>query len=267
MIDVARSHPNPVSNPAGSLSTGISTSPEVAVVAYNAGNVKSMQFALERLGAKVILTDNPDVIRNAPRVVFPGVGEASYAMEQLKQRGLVKVLQSLEQPFLGVCLGMQLMCESSEEGNTKGLGIFDSSVVRFQQVDDTCNTTGDGKGRSIGAKRIEKIPHMGWNTLQPASSKAVDNQPTESETMGTQSAASAPSLLQGIPDDACFYFVHSFYATLSGHTAAETKHIIPFSSMLYRDNYYGVQFHPEKSGAPGSKLLANFLTLHAAPQQ
>ncbi len=195
--------------------------PEVAVVSYNAGNVKSMQFALERLGAKVIVTDNPETIRLAPRVIFPGVGEASYAMNQLRSRELVNVLQQLKQPFLGVCLGMHLMCQSSEEGNTPGLGIFNSQVKRFLPGE-------------------EKVPHMGWNTVTPT----YDN-----------------GLLRGVESSDCFYFVHSYYATLGQHTLGETFHMIPFSSVLQRDNYYGVQFHPEKSSSAGSNLLYNFLTM------
>ncbi len=195
--------------------------PEVAVVFYNAGNVKSMQFALERLGAKVIITDNPDIIRQSPRVIFPGVGEASYAMDQLRSRGLVEVLQQLEQPFLGVCLGMQLMCKSTEESTTLGLGIFDSLVKRFLPGD-------------------EKVPHMGWNTV---------------------TSVQENGLLGGVESSSCFYFVHSYYATIGEHTLGETFHMIPFSSVLQRDNYYGVQFHPEKSSVTGSKLLYNFLTM------
>ncbi len=196
--------------------------PLVAVVAYNAGNIKSMQFALERLGAKVLVTDNPEVIRSSPRVIFPGVGEASYAMEQLEKRQLRDVLTSLTQPFLGVCLGMQLMCQSSEEGNTLGLGMFRSQVKRFP-------------------RGIEKVPHMGWNTLEFTEKRSA--------------------LLHNLHKEACYYYVHSYYATPSEDTLATANHILPFSSVLYRDNYYGVQFHPEKSGAPGARLLQNFLTL------
>ncbi len=196
---------------------------EVVVVSYNAGNVKSMQFALERLGAVVTLTDNPDTIRKAPRVIFPGVGDASYAMEQVEQRGLTSVLTTLKQPFLGVCVGMQLMCESSEEGDTKGLGIFESQVKLFP-------------------KGVEKVPHVGWNHVVEGKSQKSP-------------------LLRGIPKEGCFYFVHSYYATLCTDTLAQTEHILPFSSILQRNNYYGVQFHPEKSGPLGAKLLENFLAL------
>jgi imidazole glycerol-phosphate synthase subunit HisH len=190
----------------------------VVVIRYNAGNIQSVLFALERLGVQATVTDDIAAIRQADKVIFPGVGAANSAMPYLKERGLDEVIRSLTQPFLGICLGMQLMCAHSEEGNTDCLGIFDLPIRKFTQG---------------------KVPHVGWNLLQPKSSK----------------------ILQDLDETPYCYFVHSYYAELGKDTAAETDYAIPFSSVLQRDNFYGVQFHPEKSAKTGEQILKNFLGL------
>lgn len=193
----------------------------VAVVKYNAGNVHSVMCALKRIGAEAVLTDDPAVIRSADRVIFPGVGEASSAMAYLKERSLDRVLMSLDQPFLGICLGMQLMTDSSEEGETECLSIFpDDKVVRFPE----------GKGY--------KIPQVGWNTI-----RKIDDE-----------------LYYGLDDESYVYFVHSFYVPMSAYSASLTEYDgILYSSSLRKNNYLGVQFHPEKSGRVGERILRNFL--------
>lgn len=195
---------------------------ETAVIRYNAGNIRSVLLALERIGAPAVVTDDPDRIRAADRVVFPGVGEASSAMRYLCDRGLDQVIRSLRQPFLGICLGMQLMCRHSEENDTPCLGIFDEDVRRF-----------DPDGRPF------KVPQMGWNAV---------------------SSLRGP-LFHGIPEGTHVYFVHSYHATTGPDTLALADHILPFSAALGRDNFFGVQFHPEKSAAPGERILRNFLEL------
>ena len=190
-----------------------------AIVKYNAGNIRSVELALERLGKTAIVTDDEEQLRNADRVIFPGVGEASSAMNYLQQKGLDKLLPTLTQPVLGICLGMQLLCRHSEEADTKCLGVFDHDVKKF-----------------TGAL---KIPHMGWNTVGQLKEP----------------------LFNTIEGEAYMYFVHSFYADLGKQSAAVTDYIIPFSAALQKDNFYGVQFHPEKSGLAGEQLLKNFLAL------
>lgn len=192
----------------------------VAIIDYGAGNIQSIRFALERLGVPAILTDQAAVITNADRVIFPGVGEASSAMKKLEKSGLDKLIPTLTQPVLGICLGMQLMCNHTEEGNTKGLGIFDPSVKRFE------------------IKPL-KVPHMGWNTSQH-----TDN-----------------GLFEGIEQESYFYMVHSYYAQICDQTVASMSYGLEFSTALQKDNFYGVQFHPEKSSNAGSKLLKNFIKL------
>lgn len=191
----------------------------VAIVKYNAGNIQSVLFAMERIGAPAIVTDDPKLIREADKVIFPGVGEASSAMKYLRERGLDEVLRSLKQPVLGICLGMQLMCRHSEEGDTPCLDIFDTTVSKFNQG--------------------LKIPQMGWNQVTSTKGK----------------------LFEGLGDSAYFYFVHSYYAGLCDETVAATEYGINFSSALQKDNFYGVQFHPEKSAEAGQRLLQNFLNL------
>ena len=191
----------------------------VAVVKYNAGNVQSVLFALRRLGIEPAWTDDPQELRRADKVIFPGVGEASSAMTYLAERGLDELLRSLTQPVLGICLGMQLLCAASEEQETACLGIFAQEVRRFP----------------AGGK----IPHIGWNSLR--------------DRRGP--------LFEGLHGEAFMYFVHSYAAAPSEHSAAISDYIIPFSAALQRGNFYGVQFHPEKSGRDGARLLENFLKL------
>lgn len=191
----------------------------IAIIKYNAGNIRSVKNALDRLGVESIITDDPTEIRNASKVIFPGVGEAGTAMAYLRERGLDKVITSLHQPFLGICLGMQLMCSFSEEKNTECLGIFDEKVKKFPP-----------KGL---------VPHMGWNNFN--------------ELKGP--------LFEGLENSDNVYFVHSYYAELGKDTIAETDYLIPFTSGLHQDNFYGVQFHPEKSADVGQKILENFLNL------
>ena len=191
----------------------------VAIIKYNAGNVESVQNALERLGVESVVTDDFSEIQNADKVIFPGVGEASSAMTYLREKGLDEVIKNLKQPTLGICLGQQLMCNKLEEGNTFGLGIFDVDVKLFPSEDI--------------------IPHMGWNNLQ--------------ELKG--------DLFKGLTEEDNVYFVHSFYAEKCINTAAECDYILPFSASLQKDNFYAVQFHPEKSGKAGAKILENFLSL------
>ncbi|MEL6676523.1 MAG: imidazole glycerol phosphate synthase subunit HisH [Bacteroidota bacterium] len=193
---------------------------KVVIIKYNAGNVQSVLYALERLGIHASLSDAPEVIHSADKVIFPGVGEAGTAMHYLRERKLDQVLVSLTQPVLGVCLGMQLMCTHSEEKDTPCLGIFDHKVRLFPQ-------------------KSEKVPHMGWNTL----------------------ITSDHALWQGLEPDPHVYFVHSYYVDQGPYTIAETDYILPYSAALHRDNYYATQFHPEKSGTVGARILENFLKL------
>lgn len=192
---------------------------QVAIVKYNAGNVRSVQFALARLGIEPLLTDDPAALRAASHVIFPGVGEASSAMAYLRERNLVETITSLTQPVLGICLGLQLMCKHSEEGDTECFGLFEEQVRRFR---------GDAK-----------IPQIGWNTVRHDGS----------------------GLFAGIPPDAHFYFVHSFYAEPGPDQVATTEYIVPFASAMVKDNFHAVQFHPEKSADVGSQLLKNFLSM------
>jgi glutamine amidotransferase len=191
----------------------------IAIVKYNAGNIHSVRIALQRLGIIPNVTDSVSEILRADKVIFPGVGEASSAMEYLRKYQLDTLLIELTRPVLGICLGLQLLCRKSEENNTDCLGIFDLSVKQFPPND--------------------KVPHMGWNTI--------------SDLRGP--------LFKNIKENSYVYFVHSYYAELSPDTCAKTDYIIPFSSSLYQDNFFAVQFHPEKSGEIGEKILKNFLEL------
>ncbi|HEX7869288.1 MAG TPA: imidazole glycerol phosphate synthase subunit HisH [Chryseobacterium sp.] len=191
----------------------------IAIIKYNAGNVNSVQNALNSLGAESIITDNFDLIQKADKVIFPGVGEASSTMRVLQEKGLDQLIPTLKQPVLGICLGMQLMCKNNEEGNTVGMGIFDINVKKFP------------------AKNI--VPHMGWNTISGFKS----------------------DLFSEIKENNDVYFVHSFYCELSENTTSICNYILPFSASLQKDNFYAMQFHPEKSGKIGSQLLQNFLKL------
>lgn len=192
---------------------------KVAIIDYGAGNIQSLQFALNRLGVQGLLTADVDQLQTADKVIFPGVGEASSAMRKLNASGLQHLLPTLTQPVLGICLGMQLMCNSTEEGMTQGLGIFDVAVKRFS------------------AK--VKVPQMGWNTI--------------SNTKGP--------LFDGIDDKEYMYLVHSYFAPSCSNTIAETNYDGAYSTALQKDNFYGVQFHPEKSSKAGSQLLQNFLSI------
>ena len=195
---------------------------KLAIIKYNAGNIRSVLYALERIGATAIVTDDGDAIRSADKVIFPGVGEAGSAMNYLKARKMDLLLKELTQPVLGICLGMQLMCTHSEESDTPCLGMFDTGVKKFMPG-----------GLSL------KVPHMGWNEV--------------SETSG--------DLFEGLQNNSYCYFVHSYYADLCASTAATTTYGIPFSSVLAKNNFYGVQFHPEKSASTGETILKNFLNL------
>lgn len=196
---------------------------KIAVVKYNAGNVQSVLFALERLGHRAVWTDDPKTLRDADRVIFPGVGEASSAMRYLRARGLDEMIRSLQQPVLGICLGLQLFCRHSEENDTGCMGIFDVAVRRFQQLPDI----------------PLKVPHMGWNNLYHLRG----------------------ALFQDLGEGCFTYFVHSYYALQSPETIAVSQYGVSFSSALQRDNFYAVQFHPEKSGAVGQQILKNFLNV------
>ena len=193
---------------------------KVAVVKYNAGNIQSVMNALRRVGVNPVLTDNPVELRKADRVIFPGQGEASHAMEYLQTHGLDLVIKSLTQPVLGICIGQQLMCEHSEEGNVDCLGIFPAQVLRFHPQ-----------------KHEQKVPHMGWNQLENVQDP----------------------LLEGICEGAFVYFVHSFYVPTTDYTIATTNHILSFSSAMRKGNFMATQFHPEKSGSVGERILTNFL--------
>jgi len=190
---------------------------KIVIINYGAGNVQSIKFAMQRLGHKAVLSNDIAEIYAADKVIFPGVGEASSAMHKLKASGLDTIIPNLKQPVLGICLGMQLMCNSSEEGDTKGLGIFDVDVVRFSNK--------------------VKVPQIGWNQIQNLKS----------------------ALFQGISEKEYIYLVHSFYAPLCEKTIAESYYEISYSAALQRDNFYGTQFHPEKSSVVGEQILKNFL--------
>jgi len=192
---------------------------KVAIVKYNAGNIRSVYFALERLGIEAAITDDHKQLRTADKVIFPGVGEASTTMKYLKERKLDILLRELTQPVLGICLGLQLMCAHSEEGDSDCIGIFDQEVKKFEMK--------------------LKVPHMGWNSLDNVSGKLL------------------PPEVEG----RFVYFVHSYYAALGDNTCAVTHYSNPFSAAIERDNFYATQFHPEKSGPVGEKILKNFLEL------
>lgn len=196
---------------------------KVVIIKYNAGNVASVQFALKRLDVNAIVSDNVAEITSADKVIFPGVGEASSAMRSLTSAGLDKVIVGLKQPVLGVCLGMQLMCVHSEEGDTKSLGVFNSRVRRI----------------ASGIQTDLKIPHVGWNDITQLKSR----------------------LYAGINDKSFVYYVHGFCADVCEHTNAITDYVRPFSAGLEKNNFYGVQFHPEKSGVTGELILRNFMEL------
>lgn len=208
---------------------------KVVIIKYNAGNVRSVIFALDRIGIEPILTDNPQVISTADKVIFPGVGEASTTMKYLRSKGLEKVIAGLKQPVLGICLGMQLMCKHSEEGNTDCLGIFDQSVLRFNDSD----SLQDKVSRQESVRGSLKIPQTGWNNISNLKGK----------------------LFERIEENSFMYFVHSYYVELGAETIATTNYITEYSSALHKNNFYAVQFHPEKSSATGQRILENFIKL------
>lgn len=214
---------------------------KVAVVKYNAGNIFSVIHALQRMGVEPLLTDNAEELRSADRVIFPGQGEASNAMHYLRERGLDRIIPSLTNPVLGICIGQQLMCRHSEEGDVDCLGIFDAEVKRF-----------------VPLRHEDKIPHMGWNTLHPVQGEELrmKNKSNQSENKGN----SGSTLFEGL-DGEFVYFVHSYYVPVCQHTAAVTEYIHPFSAAMQKDNFFATQFHPEKSGRVGQQILRNFLEL------
>lgn len=194
---------------------------KTVIIKYNAGNVQSVMYALDRIGASYLYTDDEEEIRSADKVIFPGVGEASTTMNYLRKVGLDKVIPTLKQPFFGTCIGMQLMCRFSEENNTECMGIFDVDVKRFPATPGL------------------KVPHMGWNNIT-----------------GYQTA-----LTTGLPDNAYVYFVHSYAAPVCDYTVASCEYVLPFSAMLHKDNFYAAQFHCEISGDAGQQILENFLKI------
>ena len=194
----------------------------VAIIKYNAGNVYSVECALRRLGVTPVVSDSPDVLSQSDKVLFPGVGEASSAMKYLQEHGLDRVIVNLAQPVLAICIGLQLLCKHSEEGDVDTLGIFDTVVRRFVPEDTE-----------------QKIPHMGWNAL---------------------TCLKGP-LFTGIPEGSHAYFVHSYYAPVSEFSVAECNYVVPFSAALNKGNFYATQFHVEKSGTVGMRILENFLSL------
>ncbi|MDR0973325.1 MAG: imidazole glycerol phosphate synthase subunit HisH [Prevotellaceae bacterium] len=195
---------------------------QVAIIQYNAGNLFSVDHALRRLGIEPIITDDPAILRTADKVVLPGQGEASATMSYLAARGLDKVIKDLRQPVLGICIGLQLMCRHSEEGDVDCLGIFPTEVRRF-----------------VPERHEDKVPHIGWNTLEHTTGQLFDK----------------------LTDGEFAYYLHSYYALPCEYTIAVTNYICSFSASLHRDNFYATQFHPEKSGGVGERILQNFLSL------
>jgi imidazole glycerol-phosphate synthase subunit HisH len=193
----------------------------IAIIKYNAGNVQSVQYALDRLGVTSVVTDNEETIRIADKVIFPGVGHAGAAMQNVREKGLDKLIPSLKQPVLGICVGMQLMCKYSEEGDTTCMGIFDTDIKLFRST-------------------ALKVPQMGWNMIYDFKSP----------------------LFKELSNEEYIYNVHSYYAALNEETVATCNYVQPYSAALHKNNFYAVQFHPEKSGNVGAQILKNFLTLN-----
>jgi len=193
----------------------------IVIIKYNAGNIRSVLFALERIGVEALVTDDPQLIQKADKVIFPGVGEASSAMTHLRDRKLDLLIRDLKQPVLGICLGMQLLCTHSEENDTVCLGIFKERVKKFIP----------------GPEEQLKVPQIGWNNLYDLKTE----------------------LFSTVPENSYCYFVHSYYADLGDTTIAKTNYVQPYSSALHKNNFYGVQFHPEKSAGTGERILKNFI--------
>jgi imidazole glycerol-phosphate synthase subunit HisH len=196
---------------------------KIIIIKYNAGNIRSVLFALERIGVEALVTDEPELILTADKIIFPGVGEASTAMNYLQERKLDRLIKNLHQPVLGVCLGMQLLCAYSEENETQCIGIFDQTVKKFSPLED----------------QHLKVPQVGWNTIYDLKSE----------------------LFTGVPENSFTYFVHGYYVGLGETTIAKTDYVQPYSSAMQRNNFYGVQFHPEKSAFAGEQILKNFIQL------
>ncbi|MDR0394651.1 MAG: imidazole glycerol phosphate synthase subunit HisH [Tannerella sp.] len=195
---------------------------KVAIIKYNAGNIYSVDYGLKRLGITPVITDDAEIIRTADKVVFPGQGEAGTTMNYLRKRNLDRLICELKQPVLGICIGMQLMCSHSDEGDTDCFGIFDAEVKRF-----------------IPQRHEDKVPHMGWNSLTGMKGKLFEN----------------------LPENPYVYFVHSYYVSVTKDTTATSDYIHPFSAAMQKDNFYATQFHPEKSGSIGEVILRNFINL------
>jgi imidazole glycerol-phosphate synthase subunit HisH len=196
---------------------------KIVIIKYNAGNIRSVLFALARIGAEALVTDEPDLIVSADKIIFPGVGEASSAMNYLRERKLDRLIKNLHQPVLGVCLGMQLLCAYSEENETRCIGIFDETVAKFAPLEN----------------QHLKVPQVGWNNIYDLKS----------------------GLFTGVPQNSFTYFVHGYYVGLGETTIAKTEYVQPYSSALQKNNFYGVQFHPEKSAIVGEHILKNFIQL------
>ena len=201
----------------------------VAIVKYNAGNIYSVVNALKRLGIEPTLTDDAELLKKADKVLFPGQGHAGEAMDYLRARKLDLLIRDLKQPVFGICVGQQLLCKHSEEGDTDCIGIFDAEVKRFQPQ-----------------RHEEKVPCMGWNRLE-----------VRSENLEVR----VNPILEGLGDDPYVYFVHSYYVPLCAETIATADYILPYSASMHKDNFYTCQFHPEKSGKVGERILKNFLDL------
>lgn len=197
------------------------TNQRIVIIKYNAGNIQSVLYALERIGVEATVSDKPEIIRTADKIIFPGVGEASTAMQYLKARALDSLIVNLQQPVLGICLGMQLMCKYSQENDTHCLGIFDEQVKHFSPEN----------------KQVYKVPQIGWNQITGLQTKLFEN----------------------IADKSYCYFVHGYYADDGPDTIAKANYEITYSAALHKNNFYGVQFHPEKSADTGEQILKNFI--------
>ena len=212
----------------------------VAIVKYNAGNIYSVVNALRRMGIEPLLTDDAELLRKADRVLFPGQGHAAEAMDYLRARRLDEVIRDLKQPVFGICVGQQLLCKHSEEGDVDCIGIFDAEVKRFQPE-----------------RHEDKVPCMGWNALK---FRVESSSQSEAAEPSVEFRADNP-LMEGLGVDPYVYFVHSYYVPVCAETIAVADYILPYSASMHKDNFYACQFHPEKSGKVGERILENFLSL------